>query len=156
MSGCLEVAAGVFAVIGVADVAIRAGREAYGFLRDIADAPENIERLCAVIKEITILAETSRGFLDAIDKRKPSDATSQMVALLDASFRSFNRELHGLRVLSARFRGANKSWTRVRYVLDERKVSKAFGSLERSKGLLADALTLACRYALIHLASRIC
>jgi hypothetical protein len=153
MSGCFEVAAGAFAVIGVADVTIRYGREVYGLLRDIADAPYEIERLCSVTKEITLLAETSRGFLDAFDKRKPSDATFQMIALLDTSLKSFNRELHSLRVLSAKFRGGNKNWGRVRYVLDERKISKAFENLERSKGLLGDALAMACRYALIYFLS---
>jgi hypothetical protein len=153
MSGCFEVAAGAFAVIGVADVAIRSGREVYGFLRDIADAPYEIERLCCITKEITLLAETSRGFLDTFDKRKPSDATSQVVALLDTSLKSFNRELHSLRVLSAKFRGGNKNWSRVRYVLDERKINKAFENFERSKGLLADALAMACRYELIYLHS---
>jgi hypothetical protein len=59
MSGCFEVAAGAFAVIGVADVAVRSGREVYEFLRDIADAPYEIERLCCITKEITYFSSGS-------------------------------------------------------------------------------------------------
>lgn len=146
MSGPLELAAGVFAVIGVADVAVRTGRDFYGFLRKIADAPNEVEKLCVVIQEVTLLAEASKELFEGTGRYKSSCTTRQTVNALEMSLKSFNREIKSLKALSSRFRGTIKSWSRVRYVLDERKINKALESLERSKSLLGNALILACRY----------
>jgi hypothetical protein len=146
MSGTLELAAGVFAVIGVADVALRTGRDVYGFLHKIADAPNEIEKLCVIIREITLLAETSKELLEGTSGFKLSDTTHRIVTTLEVSLKSFNCEIQSLKVLSTRFRDTNKSWSRVRYVLDERKINKALDNLERSKSLLGNVLMLACKY----------
>ncbi|CAE7014055.1 hypothetical protein PTTW11_02595 [Pyrenophora teres f. teres] len=143
MSGTLELAAGVLAIVGTADVAVRTGREVHGFLRNIAGAPEEINRLCATVKEVAILAETAKQLLDKIAKQRQTDVTGQSVGLFEAALKSLNRELQNLRILSARFRGGNNTWSRVRYVLDERKINKAFENLERSKSLLGNSLQVA-------------
>jgi len=145
MSGTLELAAGVFAIVGVADVAVRTGREVYGFLRNIVGAPEEINRLSTTVKEVAMLAETAKQILNKIAKRKQTDITRQSVGLFEAALKSLTRELQNLRVLSARFRGGNNTWSRVRYVLDERKLNKAFENLERSKSLLGNSLQVASR-----------
>ncbi|KAF1938522.1 hypothetical protein EJ02DRAFT_505351 [Clathrospora elynae] len=129
MSECLEVAAGALAVIGVADVAVRTEREVYGFL-------------CSI---------TLKESLETAKRRKQSYYTDGMVTTLDASLRGFNRELQSLKVLSAWLRGTNKNWSRVRYVLDERKIAKALANIERSTTLLGNALLIASRYRLISL-----
>ncbi|KAI1520077.1 hypothetical protein Ptr86124_000445 [Pyrenophora tritici-repentis] len=149
MSGTLELAAGVLAIVGAADVAVRTGREVHGFLRNIAGAPEEINRLCATVKEVAILAETAKQLLDKIAKRKQTEVTEQSIGLFEAALKSMNRELQNLRVLIARFRGGNNTWSRVRYVLDERKLNKAFENLERSKSLLGNSLQVASRYVFI-------
>lgn len=146
MSGALELAAGAFAIVGVADVAVRTGREVHSFLRNIVDAPEEINRLCTIVKEVAILAETAKQLLDKIAKQKQTDTTRQSISLFEVALKSLNRELQNLRVLSARFRGGNSAWSRVRYVLDERKLNKAFENLERSKSLIGNALQVAGRY----------
>ncbi|KAI4933096.1 hypothetical protein J4E85_003499 [Alternaria conjuncta] len=145
MSGSLEVAAGIFAIIGVADVVVRMGREAHGFLRDIAGAPEEIDKLCTTVKETALLAETVKQLLDTVACRKQPNATNHMVALFESALKSLQRELQNLRILSARFRSGGKTWSRVKYVLDERKISKMFNNLERSKSLLANSLHVASR-----------
>ena len=145
MSGSLEVAAGIFAIIGVADVVVRMGREVHGFLRDIAGAPEEIDRLCTTVKETALLAETVKQLLDTVACRKQPNATNHMVALFESALKSLQRELQNLRILSARFRSGGKTWSRVKYVLDERKISKMFNNLERSKSLLANSLHVASR-----------
>ncbi|KAI4696007.1 uncharacterized protein J4E88_000178 [Alternaria novae-zelandiae] len=145
MSGSLEVAAGIFAIIGVADVVVRMGREVHGFLRDIAGAPEEIDRLCTTVKETALLAETVKQLLDTVACRKQPNATNHMVALFESALKSLQRELQNLRILSARFRSGGKTWSRVKYVLDERKISKMFNNLERSKNLLANSLHVASR-----------
>lgn len=59
MSGALETAAGAFAVVGVADVLVRTGRELYRFLRDVKDAPNEIAQLQDLIKETLLLHDAS-------------------------------------------------------------------------------------------------
>ncbi|KAI4652122.1 hypothetical protein J4E93_002319 [Alternaria ventricosa] len=145
MSGSLEVAAGIFAIIGVADVVVRMGREVHGFLRDIAGAPEEIDRLCTTVKETALLAETVKQLLDTLACRKQPNATNHVVALFESALKSLQRELQNLRILSARFRSGGKTWSRVKYVLDERKIIKMFNNLERSKTLLANSLHVANR-----------
>jgi hypothetical protein len=145
MSGSLELAAGIFALVGVADVVVRTGREIHGFLREIVGAPEEIDRLCVTVKETALLAETVKQLLDALACRKQADATDQIVGLFESSLKSLQRELQNLRILSARFRGVSKTWSRVKYVLDERKVHKMLTNLERSKSLLASSLQVASR-----------
>ncbi|KAF1842839.1 uncharacterized protein K460DRAFT_134979 [Cucurbitaria berberidis CBS 394.84] len=145
MSGALEIAAGAFAVVGAADVAVRTGREVYGFLRNLVDAPDDINRLCDLIRDTTMLAETSKQCLERLSKPKSLANTYGAISSLDVSLRGINRELQSLRLLSSRFKGTTKTWGRVRYVLDERKTGKALENLERSKVLLGNALILACR-----------
>lgn len=146
MSGALETVAGAFAVIGAADVAIRTGREVYGFLCSLADAPKEISRLCDLIKDTTLLAETSKQCLNRLKDTKAPVTTYGAVTSLDVSLKGFNREVQSLKVLGSRFKGTTKTWSRVRYVLDERKTRKALDNLERSKVLLGNALIMACRY----------
>jgi hypothetical protein len=150
MSGSLELAAGIFALVGVADVVVRTGREIHGFLREIAGAPEDIDRLCVTVKETALLAETAKQLLDTLACRKSADATDQIVGLFESSLKSLQRELQNLRILSARFRGVSKTWSRIKYVLDERKVHKMLTNLERSKSLLASSLQVASRYAYLQ------
>ncbi|CAN9218439.1 hypothetical protein CUC08_Gglean001536 [Alternaria sp. MG1] len=146
MSAGLEFAAGIFAIIGVAEVIVRTGREVHGFLRDISGAPEEIDRLCTTVKETTLLAETVKQILETLASRKPADTTDRITALFESALKSLQRELQNLRILNARFRGvSNKTWSRVKYVLDERKVNKMFNNLERAKSLLANSLHVASR-----------
>ncbi|KAL1797825.1 hypothetical protein ACET3X_004431 [Alternaria dauci] len=146
MSASLEFAAGIFAIIGVAEVVVRTGREVHGFLRDIAGAPEEIDRLCTTVKETTLLAEAVKQILETFASRTPNDATNRSAALFESTLKSLQRELQNLRMLNARFRGmSNTTWGRVKYVLDERKVNKMFNNLERAKSLLANSLQVASR-----------
>lgn len=145
MSGGLETAAGAFAVVGVADLAIRTGHKVYGFLCNVKDAPAEICKLCELIKETTSLAETSKRCLDRLS-RLGSPATSYGATnSLEASLSALNRELQSLSILISRFTGTTKTWGRIKYALDERKTGKALERIERSKLLLGDALVVACR-----------
>lgn len=154
MSAGLEFAAGIFAIIGVAEVIVRTGREVHGFLRDISGAPEEIDRLCTTVKETTLLAETIKQILETLASRKPADTTDRITALFESALKSLQRELQNLRILNARFRGvSNKTWSRVKYVLDERKVNKMFNNLERAKSLLANSLHVASRYMIPRVAN---
>lgn len=145
MSGALEVAAGAFAAVGVADVAVRTGREVYGFLRGVLDAPDDIKRICDLVEDTTSLAKTSQQCLENLTKLDSAVNTLGVVTSFELSLKSLNRELKSLQVMCSRFRGTTKTWSRIRYVLDERKVGKALENLERSKNLLGNTLILACR-----------
>jgi hypothetical protein len=145
MSGAFETAACAFAVVGVADVLVRTGREVIGFLRDVADAPEDISRLHKAIKETVILAQTAIQCLNDLKARRATTTTTGAVAALESSTKGLNREVQALKLLIGKFKG-NRTWSRVKYVLSETKVTKAIRNLEHSKSQLASALTLACRY----------
>lgn len=141
MSG-FDVAAGAFAVVGVADVLVRTGREVYSFLRDVADAPNEIQRLSEVIQEITLLAGTSKQCLNDLKAHTTGGSPTGAIASFEAAFKALSRELHSVRTLILRFKG-KITWANVKYVL---RSSKSIGNLENAKSLLAAALTLACRY----------
>jgi hypothetical protein len=144
MSGAFEAAAGAFAVVGVADVLVRTGRELYGFLFDLKDAPEEISRLREIIKETTILHAAARKCQQDVKVQSTSTSPGNAVTLLESASKALNRELQSLSRLVAKFKGS-KTWSRVKYVLSETKVNKAIANLEGVKALLGSALTLACR-----------
>jgi hypothetical protein len=144
MSGAFEAAAGAFAVVGVADVLVRTGRELYSFLCDIADAPEDILRLRETIEEIMHLYQAARKCQEDLKYYITSKAPDSALFSLESATKALNRELKNLSRMITKFKGT-KTWSRVKYVLSEAKVNKAIGNLEGAKALLGGALTLACR-----------
>tara|TARA_R110002003_G_scaffold27_25_gene1513 strand:+ start:11209 stop:12951 length:1743 start_codon:yes stop_codon:yes gene_type:complete len=145
MSGAFESVAGAFAAVGVADVLVRTCGEVIGFLRDVADAPEDISRLHKAIEETVILAQGAIQCLNNLKARRATTTTTGGVAALESSTKALNREVQALRLLIGKFKG-NKTWSRVKYVLSETKVTKAIRNLEHSKSQLASAVALAGRY----------
>jgi hypothetical protein len=144
MSGAFETAAGAFAVVGVVDVLIRTGREIYGFLSEIKDAPKNITRLMESIDDTVQLSQASKACLDSLRNNAASLPKSGATLSLDSAIKALNRELQGLKNLTSKFRG-NRTWSRVKYVLNDAKIEKATRYLETHKSLLSGSLTLACR-----------
>ncbi|KAH8716744.1 hypothetical protein GQ44DRAFT_829784 [Phaeosphaeriaceae sp. PMI808] len=143
MAAALDLAAAVFAIIGVADVAVRSGLQVSQFLRDIADAPSEVDRLCDSIRETIQLAGISKDCLKALYNQP---TTSHGVAeSLNTSLKGLNRELHSLSVLSSKFKETHVKWSRVRYVLDKRRIVKSLDNIERSKTLLTGTLVVVCR-----------
>lgn len=145
MSGAFEVAAGAFAVVGVADVLIRTGRELYNFLRDIEEAPTTAKRLCNSIDEILALAGASRTCLLQLNTRTQGAPVTETTNTLNSALKALDREVKSLRATTAKCRGASKRWSNIRYALSEQRIEKALRSLEQSKSLLTSALTLADR-----------
>lgn len=50
MAAGLDTAAGAFAFLGATDVVIRTGKKIYGFLHDVIDALEALQRLRSAVK----------------------------------------------------------------------------------------------------------
>jgi hypothetical protein len=142
MSTGFEAVAGSFAVVGVADVLVRTGRELYRFLCDVADAPQELVRLREAIRETLILYQNSKRFQDDLRTGSTFANATGALSALEPAVRALHRELQSLKVLVARFRGT-KTWSRIKYVLNEAKVIKAINNLESAKTLLANSLTLA-------------
>jgi hypothetical protein len=141
----LETAASALAVVSIADVLIRTGRNVYSFLHDITDAPDDLQRLHERIDENTILAEVSKECLQELSKDPQLTAATKVVGSFDTTLRALNRELQSLSRLIAKYKYNKKTWSRVKYVLDERKINKVLENLERVKSNLTSILTLACR-----------
>ncbi|KAH7070355.1 hypothetical protein BKA63DRAFT_605617 [Paraphoma chrysanthemicola] len=143
MSGAFETAAGAFAVVGVADVLIRTGREIITFLHDVKDAPEDVSRLCQTIEDTVGLADGLKRCIDELKTRGTSFATTDNFTALESATKSSNRELQTLKVATAKFKATKKTWSNVKYVLSKDKVAKTTYKLEHLKALLGGCLTQA-------------
>jgi chromosome segregation ATPase len=149
-----------FAVLGAADVVLRASVELRRFLSEIKGAPAEIDSLRISIEENTQLVDIMKQHLNDLGNpvSSMSLSASDMTSALEgfkSSVRALDRELNTLRVLAKRYTGSDKTWASVKWVLDERKVSKSLEKLERSKVTLNVALSLvegfvdlsrACKY----------
>ena len=139
MSGALETAAGAFAVVGVADVVVRTGRELHRFFCDVSGAPAEVQSLNQCIQETLLL-------VDALRHCTRTNVDANIVASVQAAIKALDRELQSIKTTLAKFKGAKTSWSRIKYALDDRKVAKALTNLERSKSLLVNSLTLIYGY----------
>ncbi|KAF2474987.1 uncharacterized protein BDR25DRAFT_255524, partial [Lindgomyces ingoldianus] len=143
----LSIAASSFAVVGVADFVLRASIECCRFLSEIKDAPDEISRLQISIKENKQLVNALKTHLN--DLRDPASLISFSAVELNQAFDGFNtsvralkRELNNLLGLEKRHNGVDKTWGRVKWLLDERKVRKSLEKLEWSKSTLSVSLSL--------------
>jgi hypothetical protein len=114
MSGAFEVAAGAFAVVGVADVLVRTGRSLFSFLCDVADAPEELVRLREIIKEALHLYTAVWKCREDDKDRITSIAPGSAMISLESASKALNREVQSLKCLTAKFKDT-KTWTRVKY-----------------------------------------
>jgi hypothetical protein len=152
MAEPFSVAASCFAVVGLADVVSRAGKEFYQFLNAFEDAPTDAARLRDCIHDIILLVEESKRYWEGLKDHVSSvpsseSATSLRQALpqFKSSLRSLDREMSSLVTVARRYDGITKSWVRVRWVLDWRKIDKSLQRLESSKSTLVGALLLVGR-----------
>jgi hypothetical protein len=150
MADPFSVVASSFAVIGLTDVVLRAGKEVHQFLNSIQDAPTEVERLRCSIHDNTLLVEESKRYWDELKKSTSSTSSSitslsQAVPQFTSALRTLDRELSALVLLAKRHGGTTKSWARIRWVLDERKVLKILQRLEVSKSTLGVGLMLVGR-----------
>ncbi|CAO2653070.1 Nn.00g024810.m01.CDS01 [Neocucurbitaria sp. VM-36] len=142
MSGAFEIAAGAFAIVGVADVIIRTGREVSNFISEVVDAPKQLATLREYLQEIEALAGASKQCLDKLNARAQKPFPSWVIAPLDSSLRALKREILGLKLHLSKLKGNKKTWDRIKYVLDERKLDRALNSIEQSKTSLANAFVM--------------
>jgi hypothetical protein len=152
MSGTLEAVASAFAVVGVADVLVRTGRDLYSFLGDVLDAPEEIDRLREIIRATVILYHNSIRCRAELKPGGITNSTATATALLESATKALNRELQGLKIIAKRYNGV-KTWRNFKYALGKEKTVKVIRNLENAKSLLASALSFACMYVHISLLS---
>ncbi|KAJ4993855.1 hypothetical protein SVAN01_00909 [Stagonosporopsis vannaccii] len=142
MSGAFEIAAGAFAVVGVADVLIRSGRELYSFLQRIDDAPEDARKLQQTIEETVALVNASKACLERLAQHPDAASADKVTLSFRQALNSLERELKSLKILVAKIRGTTKKWDRIKFVLDQNRVAKALQRLEHSKLSITAALSL--------------
>lgn len=145
MSGAFEVAASAFAVVGVADVLVRAGRDLCNFLNDIEDAPNIAKRLCDVVAETLLLAAASKRCLQQYKSQVQAAHIIEIESALQAALKALGREVKSLKTLTTKLKGNSKRWSNIRYVLGEQRINKALDNLQQSKLSIIVALTAACR-----------
>lgn len=147
MAEPLSTAASAFAIVGVADVVLRATVECHRFLSGIKDAPAEIKELQACLQENKQLFKALIKHLEDL-----RDLTSSISAFaresssaldgLTSAIRALDRELKALQISIKKYNGHDKTWARVKWVLDNRKISKSVEKLERSKSTLSVFLAL--------------
>lgn len=145
MTDPLSLAAGSFAVVGVVDVVLRASGEVYKFLSEIKDAPAEVEQLRYCVQETTLLVHTSKQYLEEIRLHTSSASTSaadmsRALGLFTSAVRALDRELSALIMLAKKFNGVRRSWEKVKWFLDQRKLSNSLRKLENAKSMLSSAL----------------
>lgn len=149
----LSTAASAFAVIGAADVVLRASAEFVRFVNDIKDAPTEVENLRIRLQETTLLVEVSKDYLKTLSNAATGSSTplethdlNKAHSLFNSAIRGLKRELESLITIIGKHHGASKSYGRVKWLLDSRRVAKAQQNLETSKATLNTALTLVGRF----------
>lgn len=138
MAEPFSMVASSFAVVGLADVVLRAGDQIYQFLNAIKDAPAEIENLKSSIHENIVLVQYSKGYWEELrqllSSLNPSTITSLSNTLphLNSVLKALHRELSRLSTVIKRYKGPSKIWGNIRFVLDEQKIQR---SLQRLEGL---------------------
>ena len=152
MSDPLSISASAFAVVGLADVVLRTGKECYQFLCAIKDAPSEVQRLQECIQETALLVQNSRKYCKELKASSPSAqssstpaASDQVMLLFKSALRGFEREFSDLRIVARRYNVTTNTWGKIKWVLDERKLGKSMSRLEASKSTLVTALMLVGR-----------
>lgn len=140
-------AASSFAVVGAVDVVFRASVACRRFLSDIKDAPEEIDRLRTCITENTELFDNLKKYsADLQDPTSPMSSPHadlrQALNQLESAAKALQRELNSVGVLAKKFSGKDKTWTKVKFVLDGKKINKCLEKLERTKSTLTLVLSL--------------
>lgn len=147
MADPFSIVASSFAVVGVTDVVLRLSAECYRFLSDIKDAPAEIVRLRNCVKDNEQLLVSLKRHVDELRCSgamisPPTPASNSDLDGLPASIRALQRELGNLKSLAKKHGGRDKTWARIKWVLDDRKVNKSVEKLESTKATLSLALAL--------------
>jgi len=144
MADPLSIAASSFAVVGAVDVVLRVSVECGRFLSEIKDAPAEIDALRIYIAENRQLVETLKKRLEElkISPILPTANLASAFAMFTSSVRALQRELNALQMLAKKYSRIDKTWTKLKWVLDARKTIKSIEKLERSKSTLSVALSL--------------
>ena len=96
MAEMLAVASGAFAVVGLADVVVRASREVCQFLDAIKNAPAEVERLKNAIRDNTLLVEATQQYCRDLTDQDKSPASPPPTDLSQA-LPQFTSALYDLR-----------------------------------------------------------
>jgi len=144
MADPLSITASSFAVVGAVDVVLRASVECGRFLSEIKDTPAEIDALWTCISENRQLVEILKKRLEEL-KTSPILPTADLTSvftIFNSSVRALQRELNTLQTLAKKYSCIDKTWTKLKWVLDARKTNKSIEKLERLKSTLSVALSL--------------
>jgi hypothetical protein len=147
MAEPFSLVASSFAVVGLAYGVLWAGKECCQFLNAIKDAPIEVKQFQCSNHDNILLVEDSKRYWD--DLKESASLTSSTTTALNRAFpqfksslRALDRELVAFATFTKRHNGNIKSWGRIKWVLDERKILKYLQKFEASKSTLVAALVL--------------
>ena len=151
MADPLSAAAGTLAVIGAADVLLRAGKELSKLCDGLKSAPDEVKKLRRYIQDIAGLVENARlvaertqaEAISSVSATASSSNSSPSKALiqLEGVLQDLSDELSALVGLARKYDAVNSALGKVKWVL-ELKVRKSSQRLEQSKLSLVAALVM--------------
>ena len=155
MADPLSVSAGSFAVVGVLDVVLRAGRGLHAFFGAIKDAPRDLDELKRSLGDVILLVADVQAYRRALENSplnavpitsmNPNSKPQPQITLM-AALRSLQRELSSLTALVKRHKDLANPWEKLKYMLDEKKIRASVQKLETFKSTLNSVLGVIGRY----------
>ena len=142
----MEAAAGIFAVIGVADVVLRTGKEVYVLVSSIKNASKAVKELQRDLEAVALLISKARAYLADRATRSSSivDPDDSLVTKLLVSFEEIHKELNAIALSSNKKRslGRLSSLSKVKWIFNEKKVVTVSLRLRDHKETLTTILVL--------------
>jgi len=145
MADPLSTAANAAAIVGLADVACRLGKELYEFFRAVKDAPRDIQNMLQELRSLEgTLLEVRKLAVDYADSSFSNDGLSSV--LLEQTLQGCVAESKSLLALVEKVATpATSAIDRFKWVLDHKKVKQSLGRLQRLRTHLNMALSLSGR-----------
>ena len=132
-------------VVSLADVALTASTKIRTFLRDFKDSHRDIERFWHDLQVLISLLSRIRAYhLDLRSSSSEQDDNSEIVRILESCTNDLDIVQNEIDKVKGRLRNNRvKDWTsRVRWILNKKKVKDAVQRLENNKTSLQIALSL--------------
>lgn len=145
MADPFSLAASSFAIIGVADVVLRACLKCHQFLSDVQDAPTAIDDLKTSLRNSTSLLQALKSHVQQIEASASLQHRAELAPAFEQfaiGIKSLRRETDKLLIRCLKYSKMKKTRANVRHVLAEKDIRKTNEQVEHAKSTLSVALSL--------------
>jgi hypothetical protein len=140
----MDAVSGVIGVIGMADVAIRAGRELYAFVSTAKNASKEMKKLGDSLRHLEFFVKATKDHFQSLHCNQFSISTyEQLVTDAATSLEAIRQEILAIATPFFTVNSHDKpirTWQKIKWALNDKRVSQLVQSLESHKMTLAIAL----------------